>query len=61
MKSDSGKELTLHRNQLLPLGEKEETAEEKEKNMQRESVQEKEHEIVIVKQDSLNGKKGCIQ
>ena len=31
VKSDSGKELILHRNQLLPLGEKEETAEEKEK------------------------------
>ena len=55
VKSDSGKELTLHRNQLLPLGEKEETAEEKEKNMQRESGQEKEPEVV--KQDSLNGKR----
>ena len=55
VKSDSGKELTLHRNQLLPLGEKEETAEKREKNMQHESVQEKEHEVV--KQDSLKGKK----
>ena len=39
----------------MPLGEKEETAEEKKKNMQHESVQEKEPEVV--KQDSLNGKK----
>ena len=55
VKSDSGKELTLHWDQLLPLGEKEKTAEKKGKNTQHESVQEKEHEVV--KQDSLNGNK----
>ena len=58
VKSDSGKELTLHINQLLPLGENEATEEEKETNMHNESVKEKDHEVV--KQDSLNGTKDAL-
>ena len=53
LRSEKGKELTLHRNKLLPLGEKEDIVKNIENDVQQDSVQKKS----VVENNSVNRRK----
>ena len=53
LKSEKGKELTLHRNKLLPLGEKEDIVKNIENDVQQDSVRKKS----VVENNSVNRRK----